>query len=214
VAASRIAFSAATYSAKQSVGVLQITATRTGGVAGAVTVHYSSSDGSAIGGANYTATEGSITWQNGESAGKIIDVPISDSHPFSGNKKFTITLSDPTAPAALGAPSATTVEIVGTQAMESISRWATCDGGSDDTLALKQALSEAKNNAFTLIVDCRLRVHFSGTTGRSIDIADGTTVEFTSAGEITVDYVSPPPFQVLHPNEVDLINWNVKFPNS
>jgi hypothetical protein len=87
-----------------------------------------------------------------------------------------------------------------------------CDG-TDDSAGTQAALSAAKNNAFALIIDCPIRIHFTG-TAKTIDIEEGTTVEFQGNGAVTIDDVSPPPLQVVNPANVNLVNWKVNYPGA
>ena len=189
-----------------------VTVARQAGSHGSVTVDYSTSDGTAVQGTDYTSTQGTLTWEDGEDATKSISIAIPQSDQFPGTKQFVIRLSNPSAPASLGSPSASTVVIVGTLATKSIGAWVKCNG-TDDSQGTAAALSAAKNNAFALVIDCPIRIHFTGRSAQSLVIEDGTTVEFQGSGAVTIDNVSPPPLQVPHPANVTLINWNVNFPN-
>jgi len=206
-----ISFSSATFTTQQVTGKAMVTVARQVGSYGAVTVNYSTSDQTAVQGTNYDSTQGTLTWENGDEAPKTISISIPQSEQITGTKQFVIKLSDPSAPSSLGSPSVSTVTIVGTLATKSISAWVKCDG-TDDSQGTAAALSAAKNNAFALLIDCPIRIHFSGQTADSIMIEDGTTVEFQGSGAVTIDDVSPPPLQIPHPENVTLINWNVNYP--
>ncbi|TQV89265.1 Calx-beta domain-containing protein [Aliikangiella coralliicola] len=75
----------------------------------AVSVDFNTIDGSAIAGADYTATSGTLNWADGDTAAKTISVPTSalDVH-----KTFTVILSNPQGGAAVGAKTAATVTII------------------------------------------------------------------------------------------------------
>jgi Calx-beta domain len=111
-----LALAAASASIAQGGGSLTVTVDRTGGTNGAVTVAYATSNGTAVAGADYSATSGTLTWASGDGASKTFSVPVSDATPFSGDKSFAITLSGATGGATMGAPSSMTATIVGTAA--------------------------------------------------------------------------------------------------
>jgi hypothetical protein len=101
------------YSVAQSAGSLTVTANRTGGSNGAVSVNYSATNGSADAGADFTATSGTLTWASGDAASKSFSIPISNATPFSGTKIFSVSLSGPTGGATLGSPTSSNVTITG-----------------------------------------------------------------------------------------------------
>ena len=96
-------------------------------------------------------------------------------------------------------------------AEQSIKRWATCDGSADDTAATAKAFAAARHNAFTLIVDCPVRLHFGSAVGRSLFIDDGTRVTFTGAGKFMVDNVFQPAFVVANSSDITLTDWDVEY---
>jgi hypothetical protein len=87
----------------------------------------------------------------------------------------------------------------------------TCDGTSDDTRGVARAFEAARHNAFTLVVDCPVRLRIGIDIDKTIFIDDGTTVEFTGAGKFTVDNVFHPAFAMANSNDITLTNWNVEY---
>ncbi|MEM7393336.1 MAG: Calx-beta domain-containing protein, partial [Verrucomicrobiota bacterium] len=79
---------------------------------GPVTVDFATANGSANAGADYTATNGTVSWADGDLANKQIVVPILDDLFTEGNENFTVTLSNPAGIAQLGADTVTTVTIL------------------------------------------------------------------------------------------------------
>ena len=61
-----------------------------------VTVHYATHDGTALAGTDYTSTSGTLTFGPGETA-ENITVPIIDRSGTAPTRRFTVTLSSPTA---------------------------------------------------------------------------------------------------------------------
>jgi hypothetical protein len=94
---------------------------------------------------------------------------------------------------------------------KSIGNWVSCSGISDDTEGVARAFAAARHAAFTLVVDCPVRVHSGLDIGRVIYIDDGTTVEFTGAGKFTVDNVMHPAFVMANSTGITLTNWNVEY---
>jgi YD repeat-containing protein len=96
----------------EPAGSLSVTVTRTGPSAGVVGVSYATSNGTATAGSDYTATSGTLSWPNGDSANKSFSIPITNDSATEGNETFAVTLSVPTGGAVLAAPSAVVVTVV------------------------------------------------------------------------------------------------------
>jgi hypothetical protein len=105
-------FSAATYSVNENGGSATITVTRTGGSNGAVGVSYATSNGTATAGSDYTATSGTLSWANGDTASKTFSIPILDDSVYEGNETVNLTLTNATGGATLGSPSTAVLTIV------------------------------------------------------------------------------------------------------
>ncbi|WAK00370.1 autotransporter family protein [Methylobacter sp. YRD-M1] len=101
----------ATYSVNESAGLVTVSATRSNGSSGSVTVDYSASNGTAIAGQDFDAVAGALSWADGESGTKSIDIPIIADALTEPNETFTVDLSNPTNALALGT-SRSTVTIV------------------------------------------------------------------------------------------------------
>ena len=71
-----IALTSATYSVGEAGPTVTITATRTGGSDGAVSVDYATSDGTATAGSDYTAASGTLNWSDGDAANKTFNISI------------------------------------------------------------------------------------------------------------------------------------------
>ena len=104
-------FSAGSYSLAENGGSLTVTVTRTGGSAGAVSVNFATSNGTATAGSDYTATSGTLNFAAGET-GKTFTVPVLDDTAVEGNEAVTLTLSSPTGGATLGSPASATFTIL------------------------------------------------------------------------------------------------------
>ncbi len=105
--------SASTYTVAQNSGTLTVTVNRTGGFSGAVNVKYSTSDGTAVAGTDYTAENGTLNWADGDATAKTFSIPVSNLAPFSGTKSLSVSLSGAGGGATLGSPSNASVTITG-----------------------------------------------------------------------------------------------------
>jgi hypothetical protein len=91
--------------------VVNIRVARSGGSSGAASVDFATLDGTALGGSDYTATTGTLTWGDGLSGNKTISIPITDDDMVEPSESFTVTLSNVSG-ATLGAVSSATVNII------------------------------------------------------------------------------------------------------
>src|SRR6185369_9381890 len=77
-------------------GQLSIKVSRTGDTSGTASVDFTTSDGTAIAGSDYTAASGTVTFAPGELSKNITIRPTSDPLFENANETFTLTLSNPT----------------------------------------------------------------------------------------------------------------------
>jgi autotransporter-associated beta strand protein len=119
--AGALQFSSATYSLGEGGGSVALNVTRTGGSASPVSVNYSTSNGTAAAGSDYTAQSSTLTWAAGDATDKTIVVPVTDDAVYEGNESFGVALNSPTGGATLGTISSATVTIVENEAVPSVS---------------------------------------------------------------------------------------------
>lgn len=86
----------AAYRVKESAGVATITVTRHLGGTGAVSVNYSTADGTGTAGQDYAATTGTLTWADGDRAPKSFTVPILQDNVLEGLETFIVNFGNPT----------------------------------------------------------------------------------------------------------------------
>jgi len=110
-ASETVAFTASNFSVSQGDGTVTITVTRSGPIGEAVSVSYSTSNGSATAGADYTAADGTLSWAANESGSKTITVAVSASATLTSAAAFNVKLAAPAGGAELGSPSTATVTI-------------------------------------------------------------------------------------------------------
>jgi hypothetical protein len=107
-----VALSASRYTvAPAAAAVLQVSLT--GASAGTTTASYTTSNGTAKAGTDYTATGGTLTWSAGDTAPKTVSIPIARS---AAGKTFSIALTSVAGRATFGSPSSAIVTVTGTSA--------------------------------------------------------------------------------------------------
>ena len=102
--ASQISFSASQYDVSEGAGKATITVTRTGQLTGAATVNFTTLNGSATAGSDYTTASGTLSFAAGETQ-KTFDVLITDDAVPESDENVVLNLSNPTGTASLGLPS-------------------------------------------------------------------------------------------------------------
>ncbi len=107
---------AATFTVTEAGPTVEIIVSRTGGNSGAVSVSYTTSDGTAFAGSDFTTTSGTLSWASGDTSVRSIFIPILNDTNYEGDESFTITLHTPTGGAFLGAPSSAIIEIIDDEA--------------------------------------------------------------------------------------------------
>ncbi len=105
-----ILFDQAQYATVESDGFVNLSVSRTGG-AGAVSIDYATRDSSATSVSDYTASSGTLSWNDGETGSKTFQVSTTDDGVFEPDEQFFVDLSNPTGGATLGSPSTATVTI-------------------------------------------------------------------------------------------------------
>ena len=160
VSAPTLQFSSPAYSVNEGAGIATITVKRTGGLAGAVTVHYSTSNVTAVAGKDYTATSGTLSFAANETS-KTFTVMITDDTLDEADETLKLTLSNPTGGAALGAPGTATLKIIDNDLPPQL---------SINNTNVTEGNSGALNAAFT--------VSLSAASGKTVTVhyatADGT----------------------------------------
>ncbi len=89
----RVSFSQSSYEVDEASGNLEVVLTRESNADGPVSVTLSTSDGSAVSPADFTATSVQVTWPDGDLTPKSVNIPITADSTTEGSESFTITLS-------------------------------------------------------------------------------------------------------------------------
>jgi ribosomal protein L35AE/L33A len=106
-----IQFGAPSYSVREDGNLVSVEVIRSGGSDGAVSVQFTSANGSASAGSDYTDSSAPVNWADGESGTKIINIPILDDNIVEGDETINLTLTAPTNGARLGSQNASVVTI-------------------------------------------------------------------------------------------------------
>lgn len=85
----------ATKNAAKNAGSVALHVTRTAGTVGPVSVNFTTVDGTATAGTDYTTTTGTLNWADGDTADKLITIPLLNPSTISTSKSLTVTLSGP-----------------------------------------------------------------------------------------------------------------------
>lgn len=113
-------FAAAAVAVDEAAGQVTLTVTRTGGSQGEVSVVVTSEDGSATSPEDYATVDATLVFSNGVTSRTLI-IPIPNDSLDESNETFTVTLSEPTPGAALGANHTATVTLRDNDAAGTIS---------------------------------------------------------------------------------------------
>jgi len=96
-----IGFKSADALVRESQSGVSVYVQRTGGRAGAVSVRFATSDRSALGGADYSPSSGTLTWLDGDNMDKVITIAILGDSIVESTESLDVTLSNPTGGAFL-----------------------------------------------------------------------------------------------------------------
>jgi hypothetical protein len=107
----KISFAASSYAALEGT-IRKVGVKRSLGAAGTVSVRYWMKPKTALAWQDYTPKSGTLTWTNGQTASKMIKIPIRADGMMEGNETFQVILTTPVG-ATLAAPFKTTVTITG-----------------------------------------------------------------------------------------------------
>ena len=104
-------FEMAASSVGENAGMATINVTRAGGSQGAVSVDFTTMDGTATSGSDYTATSGTLNWPDGDSNPQSFTVMITDDADLEGAESLDLALSNPSGGASLGNPASAVLTI-------------------------------------------------------------------------------------------------------
>ena len=138
-----------------------MTVQRIGGVGGAVSVDYETSDGTATAGSDYAAASGTLNWAAGDSADKTFTVPVTWDGRGEGTESINLALTNPGGGSDLG-PNSVAVLRIG-------------DDGASGPLALSSnAYSVGEADAVVTITVTRSGGSLGGPVTVDYATSDGT----------------------------------------
>lgn len=105
----QLGFASTTLSVAESAASVTVRLQRTGGLAGAVSVQYTTSNGTATAGSDYSATSGTLTWPDDDNEERTFTIPLTNDTTVEENETIRVILSNPTAGAVIDG--ATTLDI-------------------------------------------------------------------------------------------------------
>jgi hypothetical protein len=108
--AGTVTLTASSASVNEDAGSVTLYVARTGGVTGAASVDYASSNGTATAGSDYAATSGTLAWADGDGSTKAITIPVTSDNLVESSETFSLSLSN-AAGVTLGAPTNASVTI-------------------------------------------------------------------------------------------------------
>lgn len=107
-----LSFALPAYSVTEDGLAVTVTAIRSDGNTGDVSVAYSASGGTATPGADHSPVSGTLTWPDGDAAPKSFDVAILNDPAVEGDETVNLVLADPTGGGILGSPSTAVLTIL------------------------------------------------------------------------------------------------------
>lgn len=129
-------FSAANYTVNENTSSVTISVNRIFGSQGYVSVGYSTSDGTATAGQDYTTTFGILAWADGDTTSKTFQIPITDDGFDEPNKTVNLILDNPNGGATFSNPSSAVLTITDDDAPPQIFVDDISLGESDDNSAV------------------------------------------------------------------------------
>ena len=198
-------FSAANYTVAEKGGTAMISVTRTGGNLGAVSVNYTTLNGTATAGSDYVAASGTLNWADGDASPRNFAVTINDDALNEVNETVNLTLTNPTGGAVLGGLSSAALTITDDDPMPGLSisdvSKAEGDNGMTDFVFTVTLSAASGQNVFVDYVTADGTAHansdFAFLTG-NLGIGAGTM-----SRDITVHVFGDTQFE---PNETFFLN--------
>jgi hypothetical protein len=200
-----VQFSLDNFSAYEAAPTVMVAVTRSGDVSGSTSVNYATSDGTAVAGSDYTATNGTVTFNPGETTKNITIAMLDDSVYEGPPETFNVTLSSPTGGAILGTPATARVTINDSEGAPSVGVFnvSVLEGNSGTTNA-NFAVNLSNPSAQTVTVDYST----AGNTAASGDdfVAKTGTVTFEPGSTSKTVSVLVNGDSVVEPDETFFLN--------
>lgn len=167
--AGSLQFSSASYYVLEDVGNAVITVTRAGGTKGTLSINYSTADGTAVAGSDYTAVAGTLVFADGETS-HTFTIPIANDLVSEPDETVNLSLSGPTDLEVIGAPARAIMTI---------------QSNSTPLLLIPNGIDVPEGNSGT--TDALVTIRLTAQTGRTVT-ADFNTASFSATSG--VDFVA------------------------
>lgn len=186
--------SAAALTVSESGPSVAFEVSRTEGSFGAAALNFATGNVTASSGSDYAATSGFLNWASGDTAPRVITIPITDDVTYESNETFTLNLSNATG-ATLGTPSAATVTITendpppGGTVQFSLAPYTVLEQGGSATVTVSRingSLGSASVNYATSDGTASAGADYTASSG-TLTWADGETASKTFTVPITND---------------------------
>jgi|GEM_PF-2546420 len=154
-----LSFAQSSYSVSEAGASATITITRSGGISSAASAQFTTSNGTAAAGSDYTDASQVVSFAPGETS-KTVSVPIINNTIYASDKTVNLTLTSPSTGAAIGNPGAATLTIV-----------------NDDpapVLAFSAATYKVGEAGHAAVIKVKRGVNTSGAVSVSFATANGT----------------------------------------
>ncbi len=135
----------------ESDGTIVLTVSRAGGSKGLASVSYTTTDGTAAAGSDFTGKTGTLNWGDGDVTDKTITIDITSDLEPENDKDFTVTISDAIG-AFLGSPATTTVTILDDDDAGTVSLTAADYGVSEGAGSIVLSVDRLSGTAGTVSV--------------------------------------------------------------
>lgn len=165
--ASAVALASSTYVVPTSSSVAVVTINRMGGASGVVSAGYTTVNGTATAGADFSTTSGTVTWADGDTSSRSISVPVKAA---AAGKSFSVVLTSVAGAAGFGSPSAATVAMSATTSASSSGTSSSSGGSSKSTSS--SADSGCTSSSPTSSTSCLL-AFINGLSGQTRHILAG-----------------------------------------
>ncbi len=201
--AGQVQFDPSAYAVDETTSSAALTVTRTDGTAGAVSVDYVTSDGTAIAGTNYQATSGTLNFLAGQSTATIM-IPIKDDGADNGDKSFSVAIINPTGGLFLGSPTTATVTVNDVSGIRNPLFQFSADNYTvlETATSMSLTVERVGSNIGATSVECKF-IDVSAVNGVNYQVGN-TTVNFAdgdSSESVVVNILSD------GPNNGDKVFW-------
>jgi glucose/arabinose dehydrogenase len=180
-------FSAASYRRNETGGPLTLTVLRKDSTSGAITVSYATSGGTATLGPDFQGSSGTLTFADG-AASATLSIPIIDDRAIEPDETLTVSLSGPSAGAALGSPATATVTIVNDDLPGSLSFSAASYGKSESGLTATVTVTRTGGLASGVAVGYRTE---NGTASAGVDYTARSGTLVFAGGVASMTFAVP-----------------------